>query len=262
MQSIYKPGGADTRETWFSIATFCIFRPFSLFGSDFQLFKLSCSNSKFCFYPALACLNIQATSNISKIWLIPFVQRVRNLCLLSSLLTLNLKNELEIFNTWFTVLLGISSSRSPRTAWLLSSVGDYVPCQKFAPAKTYRLWPGKFVNYSLLLSLIITKAHLRLCNMGSSPRGSWVSVILCGTSQIGSQYLIIIIALKIIIAITIIIYKPFVSRASWLDQPCHLSPTQCHPPSSPNVIIVINLIAKTERDWHQRVSILWNSVVL
>ena len=136
MQSIYKPGGADTRETWFSIATFCTFRPFSLFGSDFQLFKLSCSNSKFCFYPALACLNIQATSNISKIWLIPFVQRVRNLCLLSSLLTLNLKNELEIFNTWFTVLLGISSGRSPRTAWLLSSVGDYVPCQKFAPAKT------------------------------------------------------------------------------------------------------------------------------
>ena len=95
MQSIYKPGGADTRETWFSIAIFCTFRPFSLFGSDFQLFKLSCSNSKFCFYPALACLNIQATSNISKIWLIPFVQRVRNLCLLSSLLTLNLENELN-----------------------------------------------------------------------------------------------------------------------------------------------------------------------
>ena len=165
MQSIYKPGGADTRETWFSIATFCTFRPFSLFGSDFQLFKLSCSNSKFCFYPALACLNIQATSNISKIWLISFVQRVRNLCLLSSLLTLNLENELNIFNTWFTVLLGISSSRSPRTAWLLSSVGDYVPCQKFAPAKTYRLWPGKFVNYPLLLSLIITKAHLWLCNI-------------------------------------------------------------------------------------------------
>ena len=165
MQSIYKPGGADTRETWFSIATFCTFRPFSLFGSDFQLFKLSCSNSKFCFYPALACLNIQATSNISKIWLISFVQRVRNLCLLSSLLTLNLENEVNIFNTWFTVLLGISSSRSPRTAWLLSSVGDYVPCQKFAPAKTYRLWPGKFVNYSLLLSLIIMKAHLVLCNI-------------------------------------------------------------------------------------------------
>ena len=129
MQSIYKPGGADTRETWFSIATFCTFRPFSLFGSDFQLCKLSWSNSEFCFYPALACLNIQATSNISKF------------------------------------LLGISSSRSPRRAWLLSSVGDYVPCQKFAPAKTYRLWPGKFVNYPLLLSLIITKAHLRLCNI-------------------------------------------------------------------------------------------------
>ena len=129
MQSIYKPGGADTRETWFSIATFCTFRPFSLFGSDFQLCKLSWSNSEFCFYPALACLNIQATSNISKF------------------------------------LLGISSSRSPRTAWLLSSVGDYVPCQKFAPAKTYRLWPGKFVNYSLLLSLIITKAHLRVCDI-------------------------------------------------------------------------------------------------
>ena len=63
------------------------------------------------------------------------------------------------------------------------------------------------------------------------------------------------------IAITIIISKPFVSRASWLGQPCHLSPTQCHPPSSPNVIIVINLIAKSERDWHQRVSILWNSVL-
>ena len=99
------------------------------FGSDFQLCKLSWGNSEFCFYPALACLNIQATSNISKF------------------------------------LLGISSSRSPRRAWLLSSVGDYVPCQKFAPAKTYRLWPGKFVNYSLLLSLIITKAHLRLCNI-------------------------------------------------------------------------------------------------
>ena len=129
MQSIYKPGGADTRETWFSIATFCTFRPFSLFGSDFQLCKLSWNNSEFCFYPALACLNIPATSNISKF------------------------------------LLGISSSRSPRTARLLSSVGDYVPCQKFAPAKTYRLWPGKFVNYPLLLSLIIAKAHPGLCNI-------------------------------------------------------------------------------------------------
>ena len=233
MQSIYKPGGADTRETWFSIATFCTFRPFSLFGSDFQLCKLSWNNSEFCFYPALACLNIPATSNISKF------------------------------------LLGISSSRSPRTARLLSSVGDYVPCQKFAPAKTYRLWPGKFVNYPLLLTLSSRKlTSCSAISSGSSPRGSWVSVILCGTSHIGSQYLLP--------------YYRHHDHNRHLDH--HLHITFCEQsilagstlPSITNPM-PSSLLAKcnhrhqfnrqnwpiwSERDWHQRVSILWNSVVL
>ena len=233
MQSIYKPGGADTRETWFSIATFCTFRPFSLFGSDFQLCRLSWSNLEFCFYPALACLNIQATSNISKF------------------------------------LLGISSSRSPRRAWLLSSVGDYVPCQKFAPAKTYRLWPGKFVNYSLLLSLIITKAHLRLCNIIRVITKRILSI--CDTMWYIAYW----------VTKHLLLYYRHDDHNRHHDH--HLQ-TFCEQsilagstlPSITNPM-PSSLLAKcnhrhqfnrknwpiwSERDWHQRVSILWNSIVL
>ena len=192
------------------------------------------------------------------------VQRVRNLCLLSSLLILNLENELNLFNTWFTVLLGISSSRSPRTARLLSSVGDYVPCQKFAPAKTYRLWPGKFVNYPLLLTLSSRKlTSCSAISSGSSPRGSWVSVILCGTSHIGSQYLLP--------------YYRHHDHNRHLDH--HLHITFCEQsilagstlPSITNPM-PSSLLAKcnhrhqfNRQNWpicSERVPILWNSVVL
>ena len=188
MQSIYKPGGADTRETWFSIATFCTFRPFSLFGSDFQLFKLSCSNSKFCFYPALACLNIQATSNISKIWLIPFVQRVRNLCLLSSLLTLNLEKELNIFNTWFTGYHSVDHHAQPDCyhQLVITCLVKSLLRQKRTDYDQESLWITP--SYSALSSRKPTSSSA--ISSGSSPRGSWVSVILCGTSHIGSQYLL------------------------------------------------------------------------